>query len=411
MAKKRTRAQGAKDLVVAPGGPRRRETVHALKEGETVFVQQGYGPFVTQSARGIGTEKMRLADAPPNFTLTPGGFRPRSLVHRVAPDEAVQVAAQRIQLVDLATKVRRDVRKRAVRPGEVPGLGSGWISYGYWNNGTGNSLTSFRSTWTVPKAPSNDSGQTIFLFNGIQNYGTNYGILQPVLQWGPSAAGGGSFWSIASWYVTSGGDAFHTALIQVDEGDVLIGLMTLTGQSASAFNYRSEFQGIANTSLNVSNIAELLWCNETLEAYGVQVCSDYPASDSTRFWPINIQTGSTNPTMAWTPINAVTDCNQHTIVQDNSSTQGSVEIYYRNPSKNRFDFSEMLVVTNPILLWLFKHGWEDPGWGRDDASQISILSAVHALADQIADTELRTQVKKIAADGLLAVAKRIAGSR
>ena len=86
------------------------------------------------------------------------------------------------------------------------------------------------STWTVPPAPSTDSGQTIFLFNGIQNYGTNYGILQPVLQWGPSAAGGGSYWSIASWYVTSGGDAFHTTLIQVDEGDVLIGLMTFTGQ-------------------------------------------------------------------------------------------------------------------------------------------------------------------------------------
>ena len=27
------------------------------------------------------------------------------------------------------------------------------------------------------------------------------------------------------------------------------------------------------------NIAELLWCNETLEAYGVQACSDYPATD------------------------------------------------------------------------------------------------------------------------------------
>ena len=69
----------------------------------------------------------------------------------------------------------------------------------------------------------------------------------------------------------------------------------------------------------------------------------------------------------------MTDCNQHTIIGDNSSTQGDVDIYYRNPSKNKFDFSEMLVVTNPILLWLFKHGWEDPGWGRDDASQILIL--------------------------------------
>ena len=63
--------------------------------------------------------------------------------------------------------------------------------------------------------------------------------------------------------MTSGGDAFHTTLIQVDEGDVLIGLMTFTGQSGTGFNYRSEFQGIGGTTLNIVNIAELLWCNET----------------------------------------------------------------------------------------------------------------------------------------------------
>jgi len=203
----------------------------------------------------------------------------------------------------------------------------------------------------------------------------------------------------------------HTTLIQVDEGDVLIGLMTFTGKTGEGFNYRSEFQGIGGTTLNIANIAELLWCNETLEAYGIQTCSDYPATDFTRFWPINIQTGATNPTMAWTPVNAVTDCNQHTIIGDNSSTQGDVDIYYRNPSRHRFDFSEMLVVTNPILLWLFKHGWEDPGWGRDDASQISILSAVHALADQISDTELRAQVKKLSSKGIAKVANRMAGTR
>jgi hypothetical protein len=161
----------------------------------------------------------------------------------------------------------------------------------------------------------------------------------------------------------------------------------------------------------VSNIAELLWCNETLEAYGAQVCSDYPATDSTRFWPINIQTGATNPTMTWTPANAVTDCNQHTVIGSSSSTQGNVEIFYRNPRKHRFDASELLVVTNPILLWLFKHGWEDPGWGQDDATQISILSAVHALAGQIADPELRAEATKLAADGLARVAQRMAGGR
>ena len=70
----------------------------------------------------------------------------------------------------------------------------------------------------------------------------------------------------------------------------------------------------------------------------------------------------------------------------------------------------MLVVTNPILLWVFKHGWEDPGCGRDDASQISILRPTRA-ADQISDTELRTQVKKLSSKGLAKVANRMAGAR
>ena len=411
MSKKRKRPLKGKNLVIAPGGPRKRERVHAVKAGESVFVQQGYGPVVTRSPRGIATNKMRSTDAPANFVLTPGGFRHRSLVHRVAESQALHFTEARIQLIDLATNVRKDIPKGKARSGEVPNLGSGWISYGYWNNETGSSLTSFRSAWTVPQAPSTDSGQTIFLFNGIQNYGNNYGILQPVLQWGPSAAGGGSYWSIASWYVTSGGGAFHTELVQADEEDVLIGLMTLTGQTGTGFNYRCEFQGIGGTTLNIANIAELLWCNETLEAYGIQVCSDYPATDFTRFWPTNIQTGAMNPTMAWTPVNAVTDCNQHATIIDNSSTQGDVDIFYRNPSKNKFNFSEMLVATNPILLWLFKHGWEDPGWGQDDASQISILSALHALADQISDTELRAQVKKLSSKGLAKVANRMAGAR
>ena len=44
--------------------------------------------------------------------------------------------------------------------------------------------------------------RTIFLFNGIQN---STSIYQPVLQWGPSAAGGGNFWTVASWYVDGAG--------------------------------------------------------------------------------------------------------------------------------------------------------------------------------------------------------------
>jgi hypothetical protein len=264
-----------------------------------------------------------------DIVLTPGGFRPRSLVHAVVEGEALLVVDSLLKKLDLSCNAMTDIAEVSVAPEEVPALGSGWITYAYWNNGTGNSITRFTTTWTVPAAPPALDGQTIFLFNGIQNYGQNYGILQPVLQWGPSAAGGGAYWAVASWYVTSGGQAFHTNLVPVNTGDTLVGVMALTGQSGSLFNYTSEFQGISGTSLPVQNIAELLWCNETLEAYNINQCSDYPASNVTVLASIGIQTGSVNPPLNWTPVNNVQDCGQHTVVVSNSSTNGEVDIHYR----------------------------------------------------------------------------------
>jgi hypothetical protein len=64
-------------------------------------------------------------------------------------------------------------------------------------NRTGHPVTRFTTTWTVPAAPSTHSDQTVFLFNGIQN---STMIYQPVLQWGPSGAGGGNFWAV-TWKI------------------------------------------------------------------------------------------------------------------------------------------------------------------------------------------------------------------
>jgi hypothetical protein len=41
-------------------------------------------------------------------------------------------------------------------------------------------ISSFTATWEVPPLPETDHGQTIFLFNAVQNYSNT--ILQPVLQ-------------------------------------------------------------------------------------------------------------------------------------------------------------------------------------------------------------------------------------
>jgi hypothetical protein len=91
-------------------------------------------------------------------------------------------------------------------------------------------------------------------------------IYQPVLQWGSSAAGGGNYWSIASWYVDGqGGPAFHSSLIQIAPGQVLKGVMSQTGQSGGLFSYYCDFEGIANSGYAITNVKQLTWFIVTLE--------------------------------------------------------------------------------------------------------------------------------------------------
>src|SRR5208282_5843685 len=171
-------------------------------------------------------------------------------------------------------------RALALPPGPVPAFGSGWITNGSWTNNTGTPVSVFSTQWVVPPTPATQSGQLIFLFNGIQN---STMIYQPVLQWGVSAAGGGNYWAVASWYADGqSGHAFHSSLVQVSPGRVLTGIMTETAQSASGFSYNCQFSGIPNTSLPIQNVQQLTWCVETLECYGLQQCSNYPQTCRTQ---------------------------------------------------------------------------------------------------------------------------------
>ncbi len=391
------------EQVITPGGPRSRDLVHEVEPGKAVMGTPAGTQLIRLQKSSAAAAAVAAAQG---LVATPGGFRHPSLVHRVEPGHALDVADGRVRLMNLSTKAVKDFPRSDVSALEFPALGSGWIAYTYWNNGTGNSVTSFKTTWEVPPPPANDSGQLIYLFNGIQNYGNNYGILQPVLQWGTSPAGGGSYWAVASWYVTSQGAAYHTGVVKVNPGDSLVGVMTLTGKSGSLFNYTSAFQGIPGTTLPVQNIAELLWCNETLEAYGITDCSDYPNTLYTPFTGITIQTGNSQPTLDWTPVDKVTDCGQHAVVDSNASTNGRVDIYYRK-TRNRFEENEYLIVRDIVLLWLYRHGWEDPGWGGRETKEALAATSIYELANQIGDRELRNEIRKAAGKALGEVAKKM----
>jgi hypothetical protein len=223
----------------------------------------------------------------------------------------------------------KSAEKKEGIAGPAP-ITNGWIVNGEWTNNNRNPISYFNTSWIVPPNPATDNGQTIFLFNGIQQTNSGPFILQPVLQWGKSFAGGGSFWTITNWYVDGqGGVALHRDLIKVNPGDVVQGIMTLTGQSGTSFSYLSSFKGYPNADLLVTNIDELHWANITLECYDLKAFTDYPDTEFTEFDDIEIKIGNSEATLNWQADDRVTDNGQRCLIISNNSPGGKVRLYYR----------------------------------------------------------------------------------
>ena len=151
-------------------------------------------------------------------------------------------------------------------------------------------------------------------------------IIQPVLQWGSSAAGGGKYWAITNWYVSSA-SAFYGTLATVTAGTSLTGVMTETGKTGSNYNYSSVFTGYPEaTSITASNVPEAYWLAETLEVYSVTKAAQYPDATSMAFSGIDILEGTTNPSITWTPVAATGKALPKAVVTSGSSSNGTVTI-------------------------------------------------------------------------------------
>lgn len=144
----------------------------------------------------------------------------------------------------------------------------------------------------VPNAPSSNDGQTLFLWLGLAPADGST-VIQPVLQWGSSAAGGGAFWAMANWYIDSSGNAFFSTPQQVNAGDHIAFTVILNFGNAGCnadgtnCNYLVQWEdhSVAQPTL-VSQEFDALpnsyqWAFPgVLEAYNVVQCSDYPDGSS-----------------------------------------------------------------------------------------------------------------------------------
>jgi hypothetical protein len=165
---------------------------------------------------------------------------------------------------------------------------NGWVEASQenvWLGGSDN-IDWMSGYFYVPNAPS-VSGGLIYIFNGIEPSSQDW-ILQPVLQYGSSPAGGGNYWGIASWLVGTGG-AWHSPLERVNAGDRLWGYTEQTGANGGTLYWTSEGYDLTNNAYSWITAStwglHWTWAYEgVLEVYGVNSCSQLPSSGYAYFY-------------------------------------------------------------------------------------------------------------------------------
>jgi hypothetical protein len=112
-----------------------------------------------------------------------------------------------------------------VKPGDVsPLVISGWLES--VSATTTTAYSKLTSTWVVPPEPTTDNGQLLYFFPGFEDIDNVISILQPVMQWGVGFAGGGPYWTAASWNCCINGTTWHSPLIDLNVGDTIVGTIS-----------------------------------------------------------------------------------------------------------------------------------------------------------------------------------------
>jgi hypothetical protein len=296
------------------------------------------------SASGVSTLMNRPASVPDDYVTTPFGYFHPSCVQMVGegntlladgrvehPDGTIDPAPVCYYPHYTSTGLMVPVDPKElgdINPLEI----DGWLEYVSATAGT--SYHKLSATWPVPPAPTSNDDQTLFFFPGFEDRKHVISIVQPVLQWGASAAGGGAYWAMSSWNCCLSGTADYSPLLDVNVGDTILG--TITPNCKPGKNYcatwnvtsKDETTG-KETTLAKTPADGQVWnwaFGAVSEDYGVGQCSDFPDNSGLTF-TVHLYgkngklLGNPNWT-GWVASNPDPDCNYGTKI---TKTQETVE--------------------------------------------------------------------------------------
>jgi hypothetical protein len=249
--------------------------------------------------------KNRPAGVPEEYVITPFGYFHPSCVLQIAKGETLLADGRVLQHADGTLEdLPACEYPHYVASGEIAGAGAtkvesptidGWVEYASQTIGT-EFYELFSNEWIVPPAPTSNNGQTLFFFQGLEDTNDVVSILQPVLQYGKSAAGGGDNWAIAAWNCCPSGTADYSSLVSVKPSDEVSGSISSTcrlgTEHCSTWDIVIEDITTAKGTSLVNSPSEgqtFNWAfGGVLEAYNVTQCSDYPSNGSLLFPSINL---------------------------------------------------------------------------------------------------------------------------
>jgi len=289
---------------------------------------------------------------------TPFGPALKSNVHYVSNNHHLNIKDDKIEIVHSKSGIvkmafRNKPTENIIVNKSQNGWINGWITYAYCQimdeNISNQAPNYFSTTWNVPSPPLIYSDQLLYLFDGVETIQSGVAhIVQPVLQWGISPAGGGEYWSICNWYVNSN-QFYYDSLIKVNPGESLQGIIQMISSSDTLFTYNSCFKGYTS-GLIIRNIPQLLMPIIGFEAYNLELCNEYPNDEKIRMGNIQIKNNVGNPRVIWNSFDdinkPVMKCGQFTKIVTSSSSGGVVDIYFRPHSVG--NYYEIQIYPNPV---------------------------------------------------------------
>jgi len=180
-------------------------------------------------------------------------------------------------------------------------------------------ITNLVSQWKVPDTPQQQSNQILYYWNGIEPT-DNQAVIQPVLQWGSTPAGGGRYWALSSWFVSGSHGYFFTKLVRAQSGNTITGTLTLLANGTWFVSGKVVESGLETSYVYNPYTKDWTYAYEVLEAYNVdEKCILYPASGALDFNGIEVEAGGKPVTPKWLPKTQTASCGESFTVSDPTS--------------------------------------------------------------------------------------------